>query len=587
MANSKPAPTLADYVVQAITPALIISLVTSLIFFLLEILYNGSYSSKLTWLMFLFVLGAVLIARISMNPSIADRAKGYGIALGAVSYFALLHYVDYESTEWGWAINLGLIALIWWCSHRLTHDSTHIDEDEEINSEGALQAAGLEDAPEEPGTETEKESQDSSWLDRHRAKREEQRRKRTLGVWVVYFSLAALPIFGLGQSLIPVEETGRRQYVFWLMGIYLASGLGLLMATTFLSLRKYLRHRKIRMPASIVGTWLAIGSMLSIGLLVLGAFLPRPKAEYPLFDIAQVGSKEKDASEHNMNDGEAGKGDGKPQSGKKHEDPRSKSQRKDQEGQPANASSEQGSEVGLKEGRRKGSAKGKGQGQNNQQSKGQDGKQGKGDRSNNENQKSKNPQPKQTEKKSEFWNKLSEILKWIVLGIIALVCLFFLLRGALRFLSNFSSWAKRMLEAWNRFWAQIRAFFIGGSVTETSAEELPEDAPPPMPFSTFSNPFNNGRAHQMDVADLVRYTFAAVQAWAVEEELGRQRGETALEHANRIGEERPAMKKAVRRLALLYARITYGRADLPESGRDTAEKVWEGMLSRQEEPMAV
>ena len=46
-------------------------------------------------------------------------------------------------------------------------------------------------------------------------------------MWIVYFSLAALPLFGLGQLAIPVYQESRRRYAFCLLAIYVASGLGL------------------------------------------------------------------------------------------------------------------------------------------------------------------------------------------------------------------------------------------------------------------------------------------------------------------------------------------------------------------------
>ena len=36
-------------------------------------------------------------------------------------------------------------------------------------------------------------------------------------------SLAALPLFGLGQSLIPADAAARRRYVFWLLTVYVGS----------------------------------------------------------------------------------------------------------------------------------------------------------------------------------------------------------------------------------------------------------------------------------------------------------------------------------------------------------------------------
>jgi len=104
-----------------------------------------------------------------------------------------------------------------------------------------------------------------NWWERWRKHREEQRKRpHNPGVWIVYFSLAALPLYGLGQSLIPAADEGRRRYVFWLMIVYLGSGLGLLLTTSFLGLRRYLRQRKLPMPTSIAGVWLTTGGLLIV-----------------------------------------------------------------------------------------------------------------------------------------------------------------------------------------------------------------------------------------------------------------------------------------------------------------------------------
>src|SRR5260370_32971813 len=127
----KPQKTLADYVAIAFSPLLIMALVGSLVFFLLEIVYVGKYEGSLQWILFFFVFGAVLVARISMQGEISSRAPLYGLVLGLATWLALLNFVDYpEETPlaaWGWAINLGLIAVIWWSGHRLTWDCTLLD----------------------------------------------------------------------------------------------------------------------------------------------------------------------------------------------------------------------------------------------------------------------------------------------------------------------------------------------------------------------------------------------------------------------------------------------------------------------------
>ena len=131
MAN-RTQPSLADYVAVALSPALIMALVGSLVFFLLEVCYGGKYEGRMQWILFCFVFCAVLIARISMTAGISERAPLYAIGLGILVWLALTKFVEFpEDTPlatFSWAINLGLIGLIWWSAHKLTWDCTFIDE---------------------------------------------------------------------------------------------------------------------------------------------------------------------------------------------------------------------------------------------------------------------------------------------------------------------------------------------------------------------------------------------------------------------------------------------------------------------------
>src|SRR5262249_28014886 len=153
-----------------------------------------------------------------------------------------------------------------------------------------------EEPGEEPTQETEPEN--LSWWERYRRYRQNRKKRHTPGTWVVYFSLAALPIFGLGQTFIPVEDSARRYNVFLLMGIYTASGLGLLLTRCFLGLRRYLRQRRIQMPIAMAGTWLGMGVALIAVLLLVGAFLPRPQSETPLVNMDSVASGDRKASDY-------------------------------------------------------------------------------------------------------------------------------------------------------------------------------------------------------------------------------------------------------------------------------------------------
>ena len=263
-------------------------LVGSLVFFLLEILYpgTGAYKDRLRWIMFFFVFGAVLVGRISLTQGTAGRAGLYGLVLAGLTWIGMQIYVTYPkdgaAASISWLINLGLVGIVWWCSDRLMRDCTQIDEETEVGGEGLLQATGLE----KPADDASKEKVDAKteerspgwligWWERYDRFREKRKKQRVLGAWVIYFSLAALPLFGLGEALIPPDETARRQYAFWLMGLYVGSGLGLLLTTCFLSLRRYLRQRRLRMPAAMTFAWLTAGGGLIFVLLLIG----RPAAE--------------------------------------------------------------------------------------------------------------------------------------------------------------------------------------------------------------------------------------------------------------------------------------------------------------------
>src|SRR5437762_6970077 len=62
----------------------------------------------------------------------SDLAALYGLGLAIPAFLALSMFIDYKDSPVGVAaplINLGLLALVWWCSHQLTRDCTHLDED--------------------------------------------------------------------------------------------------------------------------------------------------------------------------------------------------------------------------------------------------------------------------------------------------------------------------------------------------------------------------------------------------------------------------------------------------------------------------
>jgi len=83
----------------------------------------------------------------------------------------------------------------------------------------------------------------------------------------------------------------------------------------------------------------------------------------------------------------------------------------------------------------------------------------------------------------------------------------------------------------------------------------------------------------------VKYSFAALEAWAFERDLPRRQDETPLEFADRVGAEVPAVEKDAQQLTGLYARLAYAGKRLPETSRSQVEAFWqtlEGTITSRE-----
>ncbi len=595
MAKDAPSQTLADYMVIAISPVLIMALVGSLVFFLAEVLYVGQYQDTLLWVLFCFVFATVLIARISMTAGISERAGLYGCVLGLVVWLALQRYVTYPEDlplgDWGGWINLGLIAVIWWSAHRLTWDCTLIDESVDASGVGLLQEAGL-DTNTAPPTETAEEpkkkrkrkgdvSPVASWWQRYLRYRD-QRKPHTPGVWVVYFSLAALPLYGLGQSLIPADATERRRHAFWLMTIYVASGLGLLLTTSFLGLRRYLRQRKLEMPAAMAGVWMLLGAALIGSLLILGTFLPRPTAEYALWNLpGRATSDGLDASRWAMRGQKEGKGEGKQLVEKKGEEEAGGSKEsKEGKGNPQGDGERRRPSKEGKESQGSGDDSKKAGGeQGKKAADGQQKKDGEAKKSDSEQKDGSAQRPEAPPPPSSLpdivpsWGaSLAAFLKKIILVVFGLLIAFVVVRAILKFLANFTDWARDLLKLLEAFWRGLQQVVPNRQAADEEAEV---ESRPPRPFASFADPFASGQASRMTAAELVSYTFEALEAWARERDFSRRPGETPLEFAERLSEEFPALEATVRQLAAMYVAVAYGRlTDVPAGGREAMRELW-------------
>ena len=600
----KDAPSVADYVVIALSPVLVMLMVGSLAFFFVEVLYVGKYSDRLLYTLFFFVSAAVLVARISIQYD-AGRAAIYGIALAVVTYLALLSYVEYPQgwlNSWGWLVNLGLMGLIWWSAHKLTWDCTHIDEKRESSGRGLLNAAGLdadEPAPvsrkpqvsAKPKANPERKRRgkksapqpDSklwNWIEKYKAHREAKRKAgHTPGVWVLYFALAALPLFALGQSLIDAADDKRRRATFIQMAVYIASALGLLVTTSLLGVRRDLRQRKAKVPAAMTASWLGLGALLIAVFVVLGAFLPRPHSEVSWFGIERAGKSDRDASRYAQRGGSSGKGDGAAGSESKAGDGNASGKG----GQPGGSKGEKGSGKGS-EGKGGGGKKQEGDG-GNQKGEGKKGSVDREPKANETDQDGDEAKEQggsrdsgsQSNSQGGMLEKVAGALKWLVFALVALLIIFALFFGLLKYLAPFTDWARRWLDGLRAWWANLFGRAPSGGAGAAVVAK-PQVAVRPPPFSAYSNPFADGTAEGRDPNELIAYSFEALDAWAHDRASGRDPTETPIEFALRLGEAFPDQEEEFARLALLYTRLAYSTLPLPADALAVLEGAWEQMV---------
>lgn len=635
--------TLADYIVIGISPALIIALVSSLMLFLVEVFYRGGFQLRISAIIVLFVLAATLIARISIEEG-REYAAWFAVPLAFVLWLAVGRF-----TNFGSIIGMALIAAIWWCADKLTWDCTVIDDGEDASGEGLLQTVGMDQGASQPdaaadaleATSSREEPEVRSWWQRYLDYR---RRPHAPGVWVVYFSLAALPLFGIGQRFIPSTELDSRRYAFKLLCVYVVCALGLLLTTSFLGLRRYLRQRRIEMPVEMAGTWLAVGAAMIFALLALCTLLPRPHAEYSIthmrfespdnlrvsrWGMPWEGAEDEEEqaaaaaeSEHDAENPQAGGAkEGGEGSGAESGESSGES---DGEGQQSGGSQE-GEQGGgdngqkQKQGGKKGkSKKGEREQRGDQDSQSDDssenatddqgelsesGDSSQDDQSNEDDQSgsqqnkgrqsgrdsSESPQGSQNSQSSQSrprpssnFNPLQQLAN---LGLDGLKWLYYL---AFFLLAGYLVWRYReqVSEALRNFFQAIQEFWarlLGGREQSPSEAEdaIAPSGPRHQPFAAYTNPFL-GSQPRMGPRELVQYTFQALEAWARERNCARQSEQTPHEFAQQLNQADPAIARNARSLADLYCRAAYSQRKLSSQQLQPLAALWQTMTTPQE-----
>ncbi|MDI9584050.1 MAG: hypothetical protein QM473_07525 [Acidobacteriota bacterium] len=253
-----------DWLTELAIPLSIFGLLGCLLFYLIDLrqALGGEFSGGLRWICFFFLAAVIGITRIRTKYGTGLLALPYMLALSAVMVLAVMRFTMTEGALAGSLtpsgalfsilFNFSLVALIWWLADKVTRETTLEENIAYSLNQGLM----------------------SDWNGA------EGRTKgaRHPGRAVFWVSVAAIIAFGLGTRAI--GDQGRMAgHAFYTMAGYVFFALLLLALTNLSAIRMDVRRRKVRMAWSLAPTWIIMSVVLVLLVVVVSAFLPRPRMD--------------------------------------------------------------------------------------------------------------------------------------------------------------------------------------------------------------------------------------------------------------------------------------------------------------------
>ncbi|MFN5228190.1 MAG: DUF4129 domain-containing protein [Planctomycetota bacterium] len=569
MENRKLRPTSFDYALAALSPVLIILMIGSLVYFLITTLYQGDFHARLMWILGLFTMASVLITRIAIEQSRAQSLTYLGL-LSAATLFVAPRFFVLEGilAPLSIPILIGFLALIVFLADRITMDCTSVDDAQDSHGYGLLQSLGL--LKRSDSVSANPESADNKG------------RNHNPGVWILYFALLALPIFGLGQFFLPSGQAQR--IALGCLVIYLSAALALLVMISLLSLRQYVRQRDVEMQTGMSWSWLASGIGSVLGLVVLMAILPLPMLGTSNWELPFKLSSRDDMTSSKWGWGNEGVKQQQPQGqqpqgqqpqGQQPQGQQPQGQQpqgQQPQGQQPQGQQPQGQQPQGQQpqGQQRQGQQLQGQQSQGQQSQGQQpqGQQPQGQQPQGQQPQGQQPQgqqpatppPQQNWKPPTIdWN-LGATLRWLIIATLALIALVY----GVKYFRQWLSW-----------------FGQGQQEESVSASSTVTDSTPSLRFCEIENPF---RAHRNDPDAIVRSLFQAVSIWGKEHRVARTEDETPDEYSRRLGRKYSEIAESLTSLGLMVSRMAYAKKSIPRQDAMSLESLWEWLKAHDSLP---
>ena len=320
-----PPATMADYLIDSLTPFLIFIMCYTVIFFLLDVrfVYTEVNDLAFRWVSFFFLMGIVASNRILAKDS---TPEGYLLPVifgGTMALYTLSASAWYENSSsvarnfmndspWlATAFNVAVVVAIWWVVNRLTHECC-VDENKTAGDVGILTGTARKLQRSMRPKEDDAIARHLYETDEHAAfaaaqgkafmpmnvleafdptegfkPRRKPQRAYTLdfsqrlsdkhpGISILYFSVPVLFIFTLGIRVVQQGGPGMVAAGHFYAGVYTTTALLLLLLTSLAGIRQYFRSRLIVMPPLMAFFWVGLGLVMMAMVLLAAAQLRKP-----------------------------------------------------------------------------------------------------------------------------------------------------------------------------------------------------------------------------------------------------------------------------------------------------------------------
>jgi hypothetical protein len=159
------------------------------------------------------------------------------------------------------------------------------------------------------------------------------------------------------------------------------------------------------------------------------------------------------------------------------------------------------------------------------------------------------------------------LLKWIFYLLVLAAIVYFAWKHRERLQAAWLQLLQELRDLWDRLF---------GRTTSAAAEQaVVAAAPPPKRFADFADPFSSGLAARWTLAQLVRYTFEALEARGRERSCPRQVDQTPLEYAALVGQVEPTLAGEFRWLADLYSQLAFAGGQQSPQAAGQLRHLWQ------------